>query len=124
MNKVIVAGSREHTDREIVREHMNRLWREIGPYEIVSGTARGVDTIGASLAKDAGITVHEYPANWQALGRRAGYIRNQVMAQNATHLLAIWDGHSRGTRHMIDIAKQAGLTVQVYRTDKELLIKY
>jgi len=38
------------------------------------------------------------------------------MAENATHLLAFWDGVSKGTEHMINIAKRMGL--------KTIIVKY
>ena len=44
-------------------------------------------------------------------------MRNLQMAKNAEALIAIWDGKSKGTQHMIRIAKQYGLEVYVYRTD-------
>lgn len=123
-HQVIVAGSRDITDVELIRDHMNRLWDEIGPYEVVSGMARGVDRISASIARQGGVKVHEFWANWERWGRSAGYRRNELMAKEATHLLAFWDGASRGTKHMIDLAVQYGLRVQVYNTAKQLLIKY
>lgn len=108
MQKVIIAGSREITDVEFIRHEMNNLWREIGPFEVVSGTARGVDRISARLAREAGITVHDYPADWDRFGRSAGYRRNEQMAQEADYALILWDGKSRGTRHMMEIMKKAG----------------
>lgn len=46
-------------------------------------------------------------------GKSAGYKRNQEMANVSTHLIAFWDGKSRGTKHMIDIAKRDGLKSHV-----------
>ena len=45
-------------------------------------------------------------------------IRNQVMADHADALIAVWDGASKGTADMIDRAKKRGLKVFVY--DAEL----
>lgn len=55
-----------------------------------------------------------YPADWKKYGRRAGSIRNIEMAQNAEALLAVWDGISSGTRHMIKEAEKRGLPVYIY----------
>jgi hypothetical protein len=41
------------------------------------------------------------------------------MAKAATHLVAFWDGESRGTKHMIDIAKSLDLTVRVFNYQGE-----
>lgn len=60
-----------------------------------------------------------FPANWAAFGKRAGYIRNEQMAKYAVEdgscgmLIAFWDGKSRGTKHMIDLANKHGLKVHV-----------
>lgn len=107
--KVIVAGSREFTDKEAIRDEMNKAWREWGPFEVVSGMARGVDRLAAEIAREAGITVHEFPADWDRYGRSAGYRRNEKMAQVADGLIAFWQDGSRGTRHMIDLAREYDL---------------
>ena len=58
-----------------------------------------------------------YAAEWNRFGKSAGYKRNVVMAENAEALLAIWDGTSKGTGHMINIAKERGLKVVVYKRE-------
>jgi hypothetical protein len=117
--KVIVAGSRGITDHELVRKAMNSVWREVGPYEVVSGMARGVDSVAAVLAHKAGIVVHQRPADWDRYGRRAGYLRNEQMAEEADVLIAIWDGKSKGTDHMIRLATKKGLRVFVWMEEGE-----
>lgn len=86
---------------------------------IISGTARGVDKVGEDFAADNMIYCERYPADWDKHGKAAGYIRNTVMAENADALLAIWDGESRGTKHMIDIATKKGLTVYIKEVDND-----
>lgn len=113
MQKVIIAGSRNIEDRELIRREMNNLWRQIGPFEVVSGTARGVDSISASLAVRAGIKVHEFPADWKRYGKSAGYKRNVEMAEFADYALILWDGQSRGTKHMMDIMRKVGKSSDV-----------
>ena len=82
--------------------------------------SRGVDRGGAQWAKAQGLPVVEAPALWNKYGQReAGFIRNQWMAWYATHLLAIWDGESRGTLHMIRTAESNGLAVQVVLTEQQ-----
>ncbi len=115
MNQLIVAGGREIGNVPLIRREINQAWRDIGPFEVVSGTARGVDSIAADLAKQAGITVHEYPADWDRFGKSAGYRRNEQMASVATHLLAFWDGESKGTGHMIDIAGNVGVPARIIK---------
>ena len=111
--RVIVAGSRDIVNRELIRAEMLDLADEIGSYIVVSGTARGPDTIGAEIADEFGWPVHEYPAEWDKHGKGAGYVRNAVMADNAEWLLAFHDGDSRGTYSMIGNAKNVKLSVRV-----------
>lgn len=85
--------------------------------EVVSGTALGIDQAAIEWAHGVGIPVRKFPANWNKHGKRAGYLRNEEMADYADALIAIWDGESRGTKHMIDIAyrrKLDGTRLKVY----------
>jgi len=116
--RLIVAGGRDIGNVPLIRREMNRAWKDIGPFEVVSGMARGVDSIAADLAIDAGIIVNEFPADWDKFGKSAGYRRNEEMAQFGTHLLAFWDGESKGTGHMIDIAEREGVPVRIVRVDR------
>jgi len=86
--------------------------------EVVSGGAKGVDRLGELWAQKRNIPITRFPAEWNKYGKRAGYIRNKEMALYADALLAIWDGESKGTKHMIDSALEQGLWVCVYRVGK------
>lgn len=113
--KLIIAGSRGIRDRNILHEAVSRL--PFVPSIIVSGAAPGVDRMGEEYAGDYGIPCELHPADWDGLGRRAGYVRNAEMAAVSDALLAIWDGRSPGTKMMIDIMLKAGKPVYVWRTD-------
>lgn len=115
--KTIIAGSRS-LPFDCVRKAMQECgWT---PTIVVSGNANGVDLFGEQWAMNRKIPIERYPANWKLLGKRAGYIRNEHMATNvgAEALVAVWDGESRGTKHMIDIARRKGLRVFVWNTPK------
>ena len=81
--------------------------------QLVSGHANGVDKIGEKWARLNGIDVISFPANWYTLGRSAGVKRNIEMGNYADSLIAIWDGKSRGTNHMIDYMTKLGKPVRV-----------
>lgn len=83
------------------------------PLTVISGTAQGIDRAGEEWAESLGIEVERYPADWGMHGKSAGYKRNQLMAEKSDALVAVWDGKSRGTMHMIDIMKKAGKPVYV-----------
>lgn len=112
--RVIIAGSRGFTDYPLLAETMDSLLQNIKtPVTVVCGMARGADLLGERYALDRDFQIQRYPADWDKHGKRAGYIRNEQMAQNADALVAFWDGESRGTKHMIDLAHRYGLKVRV-----------
>lgn len=114
MFKVIVAGSRDFDDYPLLCWKLDRLLaQKMGDVEIVCGKARGADSLGEQYAKERGIPVRYFPADWRTLGQSAGYQRNIQMAQYADALIAFWDGQSKGTKHMIDTARQFGLDVRI-----------
>lgn len=76
---------------------------------IVSGHATGADALGERYAQERGLQVELHPADWDAYGRAAGPKRNEQMAEVADALIAFWDGQSRGTANMINVARKKGL---------------
>ena len=114
--KVIIAGSRGFSNYKLLREQCNKFLREkrkTSNIIVVSGHARGADTLGEKYAQDEGFTLEIYPAQWKKFGKRAGYRRNEQMAEVADALIAFWDGSSKGTKHMIDIMNEKNLLVRV-----------
>lgn len=110
--KVIIAGSRDITD--ISHVHNAFMGCGFSISEVVSGMARGVDTLAIEFAKQIKVPVYGFPANWKKHGKGAGPIRNLEMANYAEALIAIWDGKSRGTEHMIKCAESKGLKVYIH----------
>lgn len=113
---VIIAGGRNFDDYDFLVDSINSLDMH-HPVEVVSGKARGADTLGERYAKENLYPVKEFPADWNTHGRSAGPIRNKEMADYADGLIAFWDGQSRGTKNMIDTAKKLGLEVKVFHYD-------
>lgn len=112
--KLIVAGSREFENYAVVERAIDQFIENYGPItEIVSGTARGADQLGERYAKKHNIALRQFPANWDLYGKSAGYRRNEEMANYGNALLAFWDGLSRGTMHMRDLAIARHLLVVV-----------
>lgn len=81
---------------------------------VVSGGATGIDLAGEQWARRHTTPYEIYPANWKKYGNGAGFIRNERMTEVADALLAVWDGRSRGTKHMIEIMKKLNKPVYVY----------
>ena len=115
--RTIIAGSRDIDDMKLLESAIAESKMDITI--VVCGEARGVDWLGKEWAISRNIPVHSFPANWSLHGKSAGFIRNTEMAENADAIIAVWDGESRGTKMMIDIAKKKGLKVFVKNILKE-----
>jgi len=108
--KVIIAGSRDFNDYGLLTYICNI---EIKPGdEIVSGRARGADALGEKYAIEHGYPKRLFPANWRKYGKSAGYRRNEEMAKYGDKLIVFWDGKSKGTKHMIDLAEMYNLEIK------------
>lgn len=112
--KIIIAGSRDFNDYETLKKVCDFMLSRQDEVEIVSGTARGADLLGERYAKEKGYPIKQFPADWSK-GKGAGYIRNEDMAKYSDALIAFWDGKSKGTEHMINLAKKHGLKVKVQK---------
>lgn len=130
MKRVIIAGGRDFDDFDYLYDKMvqtlgGTFWNEHACAEefdfnvrdimILSGKARGADTLGERFAEQCGIKVIEFAADWDKHGKAAGPIRNEELAQNADVAIVFWDGKSRGSRNMIDNALKYGLELHVFR---------
>lgn len=118
--RTIIAGSRDFDDYE----YMESCLEDVQTYawsigEVVCGGARGADSLGSKWAHDNEVFVNLFPAQWNKYGRSAGYIRNEEMAQYAEALVCFWDGKSKGSKHMVDIAIRDGLYVKVFNYEKK-----
>lgn len=126
--KVIIAGTEEITDFEELKYAIADSGFEI--HEVVCGLCKGPDLMGKAWAEKRGIHVEEFPADWNDIdapgavvkknsrgnyyNAKAGFDRNQKMAEYADALIALWDGESPGTRDMINRARREGLEVHVH----------
>jgi predicted Rossmann fold nucleotide-binding protein DprA/Smf involved in DNA uptake len=110
--KVAIIGSRNYAKLHLVQKMV-----EVLPPGciLISGGARGVDTIAEEAARSRGLTVQVFPAEWRKYGRGAGIRRNRDIIAHADVVLAFWNGISPGTEHSIQLAKSLGKPVQVFQ---------
>ena len=137
--RIIIAGSRDFSNYDLLVNSVNNVIfdlecrnaetgignrsrvEERNQIKIISGRARGADKYGEQFAEERDYEVVVFPADWDGLGKRAGYVRNAEMAKfaiadgNFGVLIAFWDGKSKGTKHMIDLAEKYGLEVHIVR---------
>jgi hypothetical protein len=112
--KVIIAGSREFADYELLKKAMSECGFEVT--EVVSGHAPGADALGERWADDNGIPIKPFPAEWEKYGNKAaGPLRNEKMAQYGEALVAFVSQKSKGTVDMIKRARSRNLKVFVVK---------
>ena len=124
--RIIVAGSRGFYDYQLLSDTLMDYLAEMDDKDIVdnpsqvkfiSGTCRGADVLGEHFAYTYEYEVIRFSVAWDRYGDSAGYRCNAEMAKYASEaygvLFAFWDGQSKGTKHMIDLAKRYGLEVHV-----------
>lgn len=109
--KLLIAGGRDFEGESAYKslsEWVDLIRRKYNVVEIISGTARGADTLGEKYAVEHNIPIKRFPAQWNIYGKRAGYLRNSEMGDYCDKALIFWDGKSRGTNHMINLLKEKG----------------
>lgn len=111
--RVIIAGSRNFDDYQLLKDICDKKLINQKEIEIVSGTANGADKLGEKYAEEKGYCIKKFPADWKTYGKRAGFIRNEEMAKYSEALIAFWDGESKGTKHMIELAKKYKLKIHI-----------
>lgn len=112
---MIVCGSRDWTDRQAIA---NRLFDLPTDSVIVHGCAQGADRIAGQEGEKLGLLIEEHPVtkdDYAYYGNRAYFLRNRRMAMLGAELcLAFWDGRSRGTAMMVDLAEQHGIPIELF----------
>ena len=110
---VIVAGGRDFNNYGLLEDKLFKLFSNKSNVVIISGMAKGADSLGERYAREHGHVISYFPALWAQHGNRAGFIRNEEMAKNADACVCFWDGLSVGTEHMIETAKRMNLKLRV-----------
>ena len=85
--------------------------------EIVSGGAKGIDTLAAVYAREHGIPLTEFLPDYPRYGRGAPLKRNAQIADYADGALVFWDGVSRGTMHTVELFQKQGKPVTLIRVE-------
>ena len=112
---LLVCGSRSGVRWERVWDELDDALRHYGPFaRVIEGCARGVDRDAEAWAAERDIQVTHFPADWQRHGQIAGVLRNKRMLDEHPDLVVAFYADaarpSRGTSHMVKIARVAGIT--------------
>lgn len=113
--KVIIAGSRTFDNYIMLLNRCSKILSQQEDIEIVSGGCEGADLLGERYAKHNGYKIHRFNADWATHGKKAGPMRNEQMAMFADALIVFWDGQSKGTKSMINIAKKYNLEIRIIK---------
>lgn len=110
--KVLVCGDRNWKDWSKIRTRLV----ELKPSSVITGGARGADTIAAISSSELGVPVQVFPANWSTYGRAAGPIRNREMLDQYPDLVLAFHSDlskSKGTADCVREARKRGIKVEV-----------
>jgi hypothetical protein len=113
--KVLVCGGRKYADNDRLRNELDALHAMIGITDLAHGAADGADTLAGEWARENGIRVHAFPAQWTKHGKAAGPIRNELMYKTFQPDLVVAFPGGNGTRHMCDHATLGGTNVRYVR---------
>lgn len=118
-HRIIVAGSRGFDNYKAFCEVMHEIISKInGSFIFLSGMASsGADKLIVDFCNEFNYLYYPYPANWDKFGKRAGYLRNGIMADRGTWLIAFYDGKSPGTTNMIQLAREKELHLNIINTE-------
>ena len=100
--KLLVVGSRSIENLDLSKY----ITEEVSI--IISGGAKGVDTLAENYADKHGISKLVLRPNYSVYGKAAPIIRNKQMVDICDNVLIIWDGKSNGTKYTIEYAKKCG----------------
>ena len=85
--------------------------------EIVSGGAKGVDTLAREFALSKKIKLTEFIPDYKRYGKAAPLMRNLSIIEYSDSVIAFWDGQSKGTKFVIDNCKKSNKPIVIITTD-------
>jgi hypothetical protein len=121
--KLAIVGSRTFFDYKVLKNTLDDISTEhsLNYIEIISGGAKGADSLGEMYAKEKGIPTKIFPAEWKKYGKSAGFKRNVDIIKNCDVCVCFWDGESHGTKHDIELCKEMHKPCFVYNFLKDKL---
>lgn len=104
--KLAIVGSRDFSDYNFLKQNVLELMEShsFKFTHIVSGGAKGADTLANRYADEKNIEMIVFKPDWKKYGKRAGFIRNTDIIETSDVIVAFWDGKSTGTKDSIEKA--------------------
>lgn len=110
--KILVCGDRNWSNKESIQKILEKCKDKCTL--LIHGDARGADRLAGEIGIELRLIVLAVPAKWDKYKKAAGLIRNQEMLDMKPDLVIAFHSdieNSKGTKHMISIAKKAGIKV-------------
>jgi predicted Rossmann fold nucleotide-binding protein DprA/Smf involved in DNA uptake len=111
--KLAIIGSRTITELNLARYIKEK------PDTVISGGAKGIDTIAWKWAIDSHIEIIVHRPDYNRDGRWAALRRNDVIVAEADKIMAFWNGKSTGTKYVIDKAKKLGKPIEIIMIESQ-----
>jgi len=111
--KIAIIGSRTFNDYELLVSTMESYKDYISV--IVSGGAKGADSLGERWAKENNIETDIYYPDWDKYGKKAGFLRNKQIVENSDGVIAFWDGESKGTQHSFRLCDELEIPIKIVK---------
>lgn len=114
----LIVGSRTFNNYNYLKEECDFLLKNYDNICIVSGGAKGADTLAEKYAKENNYELKIFRADWDNYSKSAGYIRNEEMHKYISQfdkrgIIAFWDGKSKGTQHNFSLAKKYNNEIKI-----------
>ena len=118
--KLAIIGSRGFTDYDLMKSNVDLTTVDL----IISGGAKGADSLAEKLANENQIPIKLFIPNWKTYGYQAGFIRNAYIIEEADKVIAFWDGKSKGTLDSINKAKKLGKHVIIIEYNTAITLEF
>lgn len=111
--RILVCGGRDYKDFDRLEDVLNSYQRAYGSMTIISGCAKGADSLAIEYAEAYGDECLKFPADWDKHGRSAGPIRNQQMLDEGKPDFVVAFPGGKGTADMVRRARKAEIPVEM-----------
>jgi len=108
--EIAIIGSRSFNNYDMACQVLDKMDISL----VVSGGAQGADSLGERYANEHNIPTLIFKPDWQRYGRGAGIVRNRDIIAHCDHVVAFWDGESKGTENSLQQAKENKKPVTIF----------
>ena len=101
--RIAIIGSKKFRDYNLLKSVLNE---ESDITMIISGAAKGTDTLAKKYAFENNIKFIEFPPDFKKNGAGAKHIRDRLIVEHCDKIIAFWDKNCEGTKYTIDYGKK------------------